>query len=1081
MVICTSAAHAGNGTTTKAPTKATSITKTKETRGKRTLDQFGNYFNSPQYSSSLIQFSVPSPSSSISRRISTGHNNNNNHEPRAYFTTKYDTTINGNYNSNNVPSSYSNVQYTRQDPLYPGVNNNFETHETNFIGDHSPYVRHQYIEAPEPIIEIIIKESNESLPAAPLQQLPKKPKEQVQVFYVKYKKDEHNGLVIDDPVPALSPTAYHQENSEESDEDYDGEQTAYAAVTPGTPLKTTTLRTIIHPDSEKYHSNSGIQVTFNTEDKSQSAQHNYQEYIEESALRPVVVNARSALANFDVSTSQQQFQRQIQSNAIEQQPQRHRFESFQNQPQSHIRPHQFVSASLQLPMQNTPSQPFRNTPERPPFFDRQPPQSPPRFFPNQQYYESKNKSPPPSFAAVDDTNRPFFRPPQFAQQTSTKLRPQKPIPIPIHSYQQEQQQQTAFNRPPQSFGPPPQPPQSQLQLPVNNYQTFNKPNPPNSVQDFKTKPTQQQQQPLHYVFPLTQLSLPSQSPPITFASQRTPSTEQPNFNQQIQQQQQQQQQIQQQQQQQQLQQQQQQIQQQQYQQQQQQRQAQLQQQQQQTYNFNQQQQQQPSQQYPVDPEVNEFQKFVPGAELIQSVPKYEQHITQTVPLSQINQPFARPISTQLQNAPAPVAPSASESAIYNHQLIQQNQKQQYTNVQPIQQSSSPQIVLPIQQTHQQQVNSYQFDSTSKKPQIVLSQRPPIQKLIPGQSVSTLADEVFPTLENQQYWYQKNQNLPALRNATFNRPQYSDVGERSKYSVQQSISVTQASPSLGTQKMASIATSTTVRSTTTTEEPTTQKVAKKPAIELPDEVPDDLRQQLLSSGILDNADISVLDYDKIGDVPLESLPPEHLANFYGAGGGAQISSSNKILTVVRPNGDKVAVSQSRAEEKKNKGAEESASGKSSLAKKQNVELKVVRFDASNQKSVTDQYIRPDATVLPTVDLADRQYNRYLPLKVNGAQFPIPDVADLRGKKISSVVVLAPVDNLQSVGDEAVDGDGNDDARVERDIIDTKQIKFIAGDPLKQLLKKPTKDNFKKWLDKESKTDIDSQSVVLLVMR
>lgn len=61
----------------------------------------------------------------------------------------------------------------------------------------------QYIEAPEPIIEIIIKESNETLPTPePLKLQPvKKKKEQVQVFYVKYNKDPKKGLLIDDPIP----------------------------------------------------------------------------------------------------------------------------------------------------------------------------------------------------------------------------------------------------------------------------------------------------------------------------------------------------------------------------------------------------------------------------------------------------------------------------------------------------------------------------------------------------------------------------------------------------------------------------------------------------------------------------------------------------------------------------------------------------------------------------------------------------------------------------------------------------------------------------------------------------------------
>lgn len=58
------------------------------------------------------------------------------------------------------------------------------------------------------------------------------------------------------------------------------------------PVRSTTLRTIIKPDSEVYHSNSGIQVTFNTESKHQSG-HEFQEHYEESALQPIVSDIRS--------------------------------------------------------------------------------------------------------------------------------------------------------------------------------------------------------------------------------------------------------------------------------------------------------------------------------------------------------------------------------------------------------------------------------------------------------------------------------------------------------------------------------------------------------------------------------------------------------------------------------------------------------------------------------------------------------------------------------------------------------------------------------------------------------------------
>lgn len=243
---------------------------------------------------------------------------------------------------------------------------------------------------------------------------------------------------------------------------------------------------------------------------------------------------------------------------------------------------------------------------------------------------------------------------------------------------------------------------------------------------------------------------------------------------------------------------------------------------------------------------------------------------------------------------------------------------------------------------------------------------------------------------------------------------------------------------------------------------------KAAFDLPDEVPDDLRAQLLSSGILDNAQISILDYDKIGETSLQDLPAEHLANFFSAGGGSQIGASNKVISVLKPNGDSV---DDRIQALKNdrEVTKVLESVKKPPSKKEDVNLKVVRFDAQSQKNIPSQYIQSDSKILPTVNLEQNNFNRYLPLKINGAQFPIPDVEELRGKKISSVVVLAPVN-------------GNDEeSRYEREAVESKQIKFASGDSLKNLLRKPSTDNFKKWLEKEQKTNPELQSVVLLVTK
>lgn len=90
---------------------------------------------------------------------------------------------------------------------YPSIQNYgpaYSVQPSQYVGG---YQQQQYVpvDAPEPIIEIIIKDSNETLP--PVETItykpPKKKKEQVQVFYVKYNKDEKKGLVIDDPIPGL--------------------------------------------------------------------------------------------------------------------------------------------------------------------------------------------------------------------------------------------------------------------------------------------------------------------------------------------------------------------------------------------------------------------------------------------------------------------------------------------------------------------------------------------------------------------------------------------------------------------------------------------------------------------------------------------------------------------------------------------------------------------------------------------------------------------------------------------------------------------------------------------------------------
>lgn len=94
-------------------------------------------------------------------------------------------------------------------------------------------------------------------------------------------------------------------------------------------------------------------------------------------------------------------------------------------------------------------------------------------------------------------------------------------------------------------------------------------------------------------------------------------------------------------------------------------------------------------------------------------------------------------------------------------------------------------------------------------------------------------------------------------------------------------------------------------------------------------------------------------------------------------------------------------------------------------------------------------------------------RYLPLKVNGTQFPIPDAPELKGKLISSVVILAPI---------AYDFTPS---RQTRETTPSDDLQLIQNEPLKTLLSNPTLDNYRKFLENEGKTSVAKQSVVLLV--
>ncbi|XP_017772353.1 PREDICTED: uncharacterized protein LOC108559547 [Nicrophorus vespilloides] len=838
------------------------------------------------------------------------------------------------------------VHYSQRDPLYdpshlhplPQPHNELTKHD-DLVGDNNhvnPHVyglkhiveRPVYIKEPEPIIEIIIKEANTT--ASPVQAITpplKKKKEEVQVFYVKYKKNPHgsgkDSVIYEKPVAAISPI--QEEPVQEEPPQYE------PPVTYAPPL-TTTIRAIIKPDSETFHADTGIHVTFGGSKHS----HHQEKYphdddIVESAPQPAISL-----------------------------PQGRRF------PDSHQSAFQEYRSEQRLP------QPYV------PFNFNQPKFTSPSNFQNHQS-SFQNHQPAPTVhhqpAAPGYVNHQAQS--SFTNQQSTF--PSHPAPP---QYNQQRQHQ--------SF----QLPRTQTHFPVNPQLPLNQ-SPQNFNQNkFNSFPPQQQKQfSTRPQFP-QQSQIQQQPKQINYQQQQQPQPQKP-FVQQQQQQQQQPKPV---------------VQQSQYQQSQRpQAQALVSQQNQfQRYNFNQQNQQQQSQhlvqqnqqfvqhnqqnqhlvqqnqhlnnqnqhinkqnvhiqnqhaqnQNQQNQHAQNIPNFPPGGELIQALPKYEQHIS--IPPA---------------NQPNHLTPEQ-----YSQQI-----KQQFTNI-----PQSPQINIQ----HQNFASSYQQISTNQ----------PISN--PQQSVYTTTQRPTTYQTTKNYYY-------------------------------------------------STSTAPTTTTTTTTAKPESTTIDLKSLnIQLPDEVPDDLREQLLSSGILKNAHISVLDYDKVGDIPISALPPDQLANFYNAGGEKQLAGSEPKPVIVKPDGEPVEDDQ-----------EPEASETEEVKAKAPVEMKVVHYDPQTEQGqkIHDSYVKEGSTQLEPVVLNDQTYNRYLPLKVSGAQFPIPDVPELKGKNINSVVVLAPIDY--------------EFAKSKRDVSQVNdEIKFVRNQALKDLLKNPTADNYKTFLEKENKTTSDKQAVILLV--
>ncbi|XP_014204192.1 transcription factor SPT20-like, partial [Copidosoma floridanum] len=879
-------------------------------------------------------------------------------------------------------------RYSQRDPLYKPLAEAKTGEElvpaaTGYYEEPIPY-NNYYPTEPEPIIEIIIKESNESLPTPappPRPSLHKPKKEPIQVFYVKYEKKQAYGedkprVVYDVPVPALTPVEEHETIQPDNDATGGEEEEEVPPASPAPPEPSTTLRAIIRPDSEVYHadSGSGLRVTFGTDQ-----------------LPPNNHSKRSGVAKLQEETDDDD-EDAPPSNELPSVP--------SNKPAALLPP----GSKQRTHGPYAPLQPLRVGPTV-------------VGFPQQRVVNS--------FAQAVPTGNGFAQQPQFHH-----------LQVPPHLVRNQQYQQ--------SFVPQQRPaitvqglPEVQQRLPFNSFA---------QPQRLAAAPHLQNYVQLHQL-------PPSQSPAVNFLAdphrqqyekqQQREQEKQRYFDQQRLQ-----------------------IEQKRLQEQQrhheqlralEQRRKQEEQQQQQKYQQYQQQQQQQQQQQ--------------SGEILKAIPKLEQHYAiRENPLH----PGPFPPNPQYAEIPQTSFGNINNQiGLQQSNLIQQTHQQQIPLQHPGFSKFGSNAAFKQQQYHQQPdyQNQQQFfaqnlpTAQQQRPSEPPQPAPPATASIWGRAV----------LQGKQH-YNSNEKIYATPVTKTSSDKYASTPN----SIRHSPAATTPRPT------------TTTTTTTTTPTPATTPSTKNEAkireniANLPDEVPDDIRQQLLSSGILGNADIQILDYDKVGGINIADLPPEALANFYGAGGAAATSASEPVPQIAkRPK----LVDNNDDDEVQTASASSSSFGSRNAIRTEEVtlrpggvEMKVVRFDPNSAQGqgIAERHIQENATRLGPVSLSESapssngptEYNRYLPLKVSGASFPIPDAPELTGKRIGSVVVLAPVDYGQQQPDQS---------RHSRRIAggDVQAIKFLAGESLKQLVRKPSAENYKRWLDHERQTEPQRQSVVLLV--
>ncbi|KAE9530647.1 hypothetical protein AGLY_011109 [Aphis glycines] len=1029
------------------------------------------------------------------------------------------------------------VHYSQQDPLYLNTNHSatskidFDSHASGSeFGISSNYgppnpvygVPYQpdYYKEPEPIIEIIIKESNESLPAPPTPPpvpVTKPQKEPVQVFYVKYKKNPNSygdkeDIIYEPPVPAITPST---EAVSESETVISTESSPLYNYVTGPPAPSTTYRTIIKPDSEIYHG-TGLKVTFGKTESDWSPS------INEAQKRDSISEA-SEIQNKVKKSTDQEFKRSFVQPTSDYQRSNNNFETplITNQPQFNgfntPKPNiDHTQQQLRKPSQSVQNY-FREDNPRPNFQSQIPiinqqfkpqqnnfegivEQRPIEFkdnFRNQQNYQQSNNQ--PNFQQLaNPSNIQQFTNQQNHQQLSNSPNHQQPNNLQYHQQPNNPQHHQQPNNPQHHQQP-------------NNPQHHQQPNNPQYHQQLNNQQIQQNYQQFNNHQNLQQLNNQQNRPQLInqqFNNQqnhqqfinlpRLPSDFQsnpPHRN---------------------------------------------------TGNF---------QERPVQIKTNNERPFInkpfesrpPLSKPFESRP-FDSKPFESRPIQDshfenrpiFDRPFEnnRPIQSRpfdnrqnqaivnyrpnkpptphnipinpnpsfvpvdkRPNNPLPPQPSnfntpptgtkhsvdLAFSPQQQQQQHQQFQQQQFQQQQLQQQQFRPTETRPLVNNkptsfQQQPIIKQQQFSPEIKPQISQYQTVKQQQFIPelkpseipqlqitpsqsyeiepkqqpaqsGQFVETYNRYQPSTQTEQNYfrpdnspWQVSNQQQSSLK------VQHQEYKEQlSPSTIKNSIDTTSKSILKTTEKPASFVTtqykerSTPVVTMPTPKSTTTEAAkneTKKPDFKniaaLPDEVPDELREQLLSSGILGNADIQILDYDKVGDIPIENLPPEALENLYGQG-------SAPVPSVVLP------------------------------PNKSNVQMKVVKYDPSTEegRKIESTYIdRPKSQTLDPVVLNDTGYNRFLPLNINGTHFPIPDSPLLKNKSIGSVVILSPVGYDLS----------DDQPRPSRNTaVKVKGVHFVVGDIVKNLVKDPNRENFKTWLEKEKNTPSDEQSVVLLVTK